>query len=82
MSVAGKCLEKLNVTAGDSRDAQGRYRFFPFTPESHLVAEKFPKNFWYWKYIFYPQPKVRKVVSLYLKKITYTAFFLGMSALN
>ncbi|XP_043218919.1 glycoprotein-N-acetylgalactosamine 3-beta-galactosyltransferase 1-like isoform X2 [Amphibalanus amphitrite] len=53
----GKCMEKLNVTAGDSRDAQGRYRFFPFTPESHLVAEKFPKNFWYWKYVFYPQPR-------------------------
>ena len=51
------------MTAGDSRDAQGRYRFFPFTPESHLVAEKFPKNFWYWKYIFYPQPKVSVVWS-------------------
>ncbi|XP_037068747.1 glycoprotein-N-acetylgalactosamine 3-beta-galactosyltransferase 1-like [Pollicipes pollicipes] len=53
----GKCMERLNVTAADSRDNEGRYRFFPFTPESHLVAEKFPKSFWYWKYIYYPQKK-------------------------
>ncbi|XP_017006870.3 glycoprotein-N-acetylgalactosamine 3-beta-galactosyltransferase 1 [Drosophila takahashii] len=49
----GRCMEHLNVTAGDSRDEIGRGRMFPFVPEHHLIPAKWDKNFWYWNYLFY-----------------------------
>lgn len=48
----GKCLENVDVIAGDSRDHLGRGRFFPFIPEQHLFPNK-DKKFWYWSYIYY-----------------------------
>lgn len=36
----GKCLENLQVYAGDSRDEKGKGRFFPRDPESHISPEK------------------------------------------
>ncbi|XP_064553578.1 glycoprotein-N-acetylgalactosamine 3-beta-galactosyltransferase 1-like [Drosophila montana] len=48
----GKCMENLNVTAGDSRDVNGRGRMFPFVPEHHLIPNR-DKGYWYWNYLFY-----------------------------
>lgn len=49
----GQCMEKVGVTAGDSRDTNLRETFHPFVPEQHLTT-KFPKSFWYWSYCYYP----------------------------
>lgn len=55
----GKCLEKVNVIAGDSRDENARGRFFPFVPEHHLIPSHTNKDFWYWHYIYYKTDEVR-----------------------
>lgn len=46
----GQCLADVNVTAGDSRDAAGRGRFFPFMPEQDIFANM---SSWYMDYLFY-----------------------------
>ena len=50
----GKCMESVNVEAGDSRDALGRGRFFPFMPEHHIIRGNEPSDIWYWTNTFYP----------------------------
>ena len=49
----GLCMEKLGVEAGDSRDQEGRKRFFPFVPETHLIPGHLPD--WYKVYQFYQE---------------------------
>ena len=53
----GKCMENLGVEAGDSRDLEGRKRFFPLVPEDHLIPGVIPNDTWYWPYQFYPDKK-------------------------
>ena len=55
----GKCLQSVNVKAGDSRDSMGRGRFFPFVPQDHLKQGEIDENFWYWKNQYYPSEYVR-----------------------
>ncbi|CAG5132785.1 unnamed protein product [Candidula unifasciata] len=49
----GRCLFNIGVEAGDSRDALGRERFHPFSPEHHLITGMLLKNTWFNKYSFY-----------------------------
>ncbi|OWF35366.1 glycoprotein-N-acetylgalactosamine 3-beta-galactosyltransferase 1-like [Mizuhopecten yessoensis] len=50
----GRCMQKLGIEAGDSRDEMERERFMPFVPEHHLIPGILPKDMWYWSYSFYP----------------------------
>ncbi|XP_043922426.1 glycoprotein-N-acetylgalactosamine 3-beta-galactosyltransferase 1-like isoform X2 [Protopterus annectens] len=50
----GRCMERLNVKAGDSRDTLKKETFHPFSPQSHLTKNRFSKQFWYFRYSYYP----------------------------
>ena len=52
----GRCMEKLGVKTGDSRDSLGRSRFHCFAPETHLHG-RYPD--WYLQYDNYGAAKVR-----------------------
>ncbi|XP_041639652.1 glycoprotein-N-acetylgalactosamine 3-beta-galactosyltransferase 1-B-like [Cheilinus undulatus] len=49
----GRCMEKVGVLAGDSRDSLHRETFHPLNPEDHLT-QSLPKSSWYWGYCYYP----------------------------
>ncbi|XP_059488082.1 glycoprotein-N-acetylgalactosamine 3-beta-galactosyltransferase 1-like isoform X2 [Neocloeon triangulifer] len=43
-----------DVNMGDSRDALGRNRFFPFDPQQHTHVDTSARGWWYWDYIWWP----------------------------
>ena len=45
-------MKNLNVTVGDSRDSEGKKRFFPFHPQNHLIPSSGRKD---WAYFVYTQ---------------------------
>ncbi|XP_075053801.1 glycoprotein-N-acetylgalactosamine 3-beta-galactosyltransferase 1-like, partial [Mixophyes fleayi] len=47
----GRCMEKMGVIPGDSRDSEKRETFHPFTPESHITGDVGSS---YDSYCFYP----------------------------
>ncbi|KAM9319918.1 glycoprotein-N-acetylgalactosamine 3-beta-galactosyltransferase 1-like [Gastrophryne carolinensis] len=49
----GKCMERMGVIAGDTRDTQARETFHPFTPDYHMFKH-FPEDNVYFKYCYYP----------------------------
>ncbi|KAK7012060.1 glycoprotein-N-acetylgalactosamine 3-beta-galactosyltransferase 1-like isoform X1 [Biomphalaria glabrata] len=61
----GRCLQSVNVQAGDSRDELGRERFHPFVPEHHLIPDILPPDMWYWSYNFYPAKQGQECCSDY-----------------
>lgn len=44
------------MVAGDTRDGDGRGKFFNFVPEDYLVPGRVPG--WYMRYKFYPSELV------------------------
>ncbi|XP_076030184.1 glycoprotein-N-acetylgalactosamine 3-beta-galactosyltransferase 1-like [Oratosquilla oratoria] len=56
-AVLGKCLKNIGVHPADSRDEEGRSRFFPFPPQAHLFSPKRKQGAWFNKasYFLIPQ---------------------------
>ncbi|KAH8042442.1 hypothetical protein HPB51_023452 [Rhipicephalus microplus] len=50
----GRCLMKVGVSPGDTRDALGRDRFFPLRLEHYFWQDTLPLHWWIWRYAKYP----------------------------
>ncbi|KAJ1373923.1 hypothetical protein KIN20_036484 [Parelaphostrongylus tenuis] len=50
----GRCLQRIGVVAGDSRDNHKRHRFFPFVPYRYLSRGHLGRSYWFLAYSYYP----------------------------
>ncbi|XP_048576879.1 glycoprotein-N-acetylgalactosamine 3-beta-galactosyltransferase 1 [Nematostella vectensis] len=46
----GRCLRKVGVVPGDTRDERKRETFHPFSPEQQLITGLIKKDNWLWAY--------------------------------
>jgi len=51
----GACMRACNITVGDSRDSEGKKRFFPFEPQHHLIPQNGKKDSSYEAYTAYKE---------------------------
>ncbi|XP_043911009.1 glycoprotein-N-acetylgalactosamine 3-beta-galactosyltransferase 1-like [Protopterus annectens] len=49
----GKCMDKLGIIPGDSRDIYKQETFFPFYPDHHLMPGFLQKTSWFWRFNYY-----------------------------
>ncbi|KAI6213199.1 N-acetylgalactosaminide beta-1,3-galactosyltransferase [Aphelenchoides besseyi] len=71
----GKCLQAVDVVAGDSRDAQGKHRMLPFPITSHFDVTGTNKSVfpaWFHQYIYYPYNVNQEPLSDYVISFHYT----------
>ena len=60
----GFCLESVEVKAGDYRDKEEKYTFFPFDPDTHVsIRGDSASPYWYWNNIAYPNKNVSTLCS-------------------
>ena len=70
----GLCLENVNIKAGDTRDEEGKGRFFPLSPELLLFPNATQPS-WYWQYMFYSSLKVNRYVEIAISSYLYLNSF-------
>ncbi len=62
-----KCLDKVGVRAGDSRDSEGRHRMLPLAPGDHLSPLEKNEKVWFQHFSYYPYEQVPRL--LFLRRI-------------
>ncbi|CAD6995920.1 glycoprotein-N-acetylgalactosamine 3-beta-galactosyltransferase 1 [Ceratitis capitata] len=61
----GQCLRAVGVSAGDSRDAHLKWRFYPFELFTALMTSYYTDDFWHFGYSYYNPRACRDCLSSY-----------------